>query len=314
MISEFKTGIRSYTILASTTLLALMMALVLACGGEQTDTPPSDTNRTAQAAPTATLAATSTPKPSPGSPSTAATMATASVPDAARDTEKRAEDQSTVTPTTPPAAATTPMTTAAAIPTPTSAVVATQVAISAGSINCGDFQTWGDAQQFFFEKGGPDSDEYGLDTDGDWIACNAESDQGAEMQPFEAPESAVEPQGATPGPVPAPVPPTVVAAATQEPTPEPTPASVIQSEAPLREYTPKEIGAVDWRRFEQDGHLFASVPPGGRIIYRSGAGVSDVVEIECGPEIGSSLDSRSSLTWSEHSHVIWVWYEDLDPG
>ena len=312
MISEFKTGIRSYTILASTTLLALMMALVLACGGEQTDTPPSDTNRTAQAAPTATLAATSTPKPLSGSPSTAATMATASVPDAARDTEKRAEDQSTVTPTTPPAAATTPITTAAAIPTPTSAVVATQVAISAGSINCGDFQTWGDAQQFFFEKGGPDSDEYGLDTDGDWIACNAESDQGAEMQPFEAPESAVEPQGATPGPVPAPVPPTVVAAATQEPTPEPTPASVILSETPLREYTAEEIGAVDWSGFERDGHLFRRVFPGTRITFRIGAGVGDYTEVDCGPEIGSSLDSRSSRTWSDHSHAIWVWFENPD--
>ena len=315
MISELKTSIRSYTILISTTLLALMMAMALvpACGGEQTDTPPSDANRTGQAASTATLAATSTPRPSSGSPSATAT-ATASVPDAARDTEKRAEDQRAVTPTIPPAAATTPITIAAAIPTPTSVGIATPAAGGAGSIDCGDFQTWEDAQQFFIERGGPDRDEYRFDTDGDGIACNAESDQGAEIQPFEAPESATEPQDATPEPVPAPAPgrPTVVAAATPEPTPEATPASVIRSEAPLREYTAEEIGAVDWSRFEQDGHVFSHVLVGGRIRFRSGAGVNDYTEVECGPEIGSSLDSRSSRTWSDHSHVIWVWFENPD--
>ena len=311
MNSELETGIRSYTILTSTTLLALMMAmaLVLACGGEQTDTPPSDANRAGQAASTATLAATSTPRPSSGSPSA---TATASVPDAARDTEKRAEDQRAVTPTIPPAAATTPITIAAAIPTPPSAVVATPTAGGAGSIDCGDFQTWEDAQQFFIEEGGPDRDEYRLDTDGDGIACNAESDQGAEIQPFEAPESAAEPQDATPEPVPAPGRPTVVAAATPEPTPEPTPASAIRSEAPLREYTPEEIGEVDWIRFEQDGHVFSRVLPGTQIRFRSGEGFNDYTELECGPEIGSSLDFHSSRTWSEHSHVIWVWFEDPD--
>ena len=313
MNSELETGIRSYTILICTTLLALMMAMALvpACGGEQADTLPSDTNRAGQAASTATQAATSTPRPSSSSPSATA-AATASVPDPVRDTEKRAEDQRAVTPTIPPAAATTPITTAAAIPTPTSAVVATPAAGGAGSIDCGDFQTWEGAQQFFIESGGPDSDEYRLDTDGDGIACNAESDQGAEIQPFEALESADEPQDATPELVPAPGRPTVVAAATPEPTPEPTPASAIRSEAPLREYTPEQIGSVDWYGFERDGYLSRRALEGVEIRYRSGAGRSDYTTVECGPEIGSSLDARSSKTWSEFSHVIWVWYEDPD--
>ena len=314
MISELKTSIRSYTILISTTLLALMMAMALvpACGGEQTDTPPSDANRTGQAASTATLAATSTPRPSSGSPSATAT-ATASVPDAARDTEKRAEDQRAVTPTIPPAAATTPITIAAAIPTPTSAVVATPAAGGAGSIDCGDFQTWEDAQQFFIEEDGPDRDEYRLDTDGDGIACNAESDQGAEIQPFEAPESATEPQDATPEPVPAPGRPTVVAAATPEPTPEQTTVSVIRSEAPLREYTPEQIGAVDWEGFAQDGHLFSRASEGQVIRLNLVVdGASVFTELTCGPEIGSSLDARSSQTWSDTNHVVWLWLEDPD--
>ena len=311
MNSELETGIRSYTILISATLLALLMAMTLvpACGGEQTDTPPSDTNRPGQAASTATLAATSTPKPSSGSPSATATTATASVPDPVRDTEKRAQDQRAVTPTMPPAAATTPITPAAAIPTPTSAVVATPAAGGAGSIDCGDFQTWEGAQQFFILKGGPDSDEYRLDTDGDGIACNAESDQGAEIQPFEALESADEPQDATPEPVPAPGRPTVVAAAT----PEPTPASVTRSEAPLREYTPEQIGAVDWEAFRRlGGHVFKTEWEGREISYRSGPTIRDYTTLTCGPEIGSSLDARSSQTWSEFSHAVWLWYEDPD--
>ena len=39
--------------------------------------------------------------------------------------------------------------------------------------NCGDFDTWDDAQAFFLAAGGPNDDPHRLDGDGDGVACNS---------------------------------------------------------------------------------------------------------------------------------------------
>ena len=39
--------------------------------------------------------------------------------------------------------------------------------------NCGDFDTWQEAQDFFLSQGGPYDDPHGLDRDGDGIACQS---------------------------------------------------------------------------------------------------------------------------------------------
>ena len=39
--------------------------------------------------------------------------------------------------------------------------------------NCGDFETWDDAQAFFLAAGGPNDDPHRLDGDGDGVACNS---------------------------------------------------------------------------------------------------------------------------------------------
>ena len=39
--------------------------------------------------------------------------------------------------------------------------------------NCGDFDTWQEAQDFFLSEGGPDSDPHGLDANGDGNACES---------------------------------------------------------------------------------------------------------------------------------------------
>ena len=48
--------------------------------------------------------------------------------------------------------------------------------------NCGDFDTWRQAQDFFLSEGGPEDDPHGLDRDGDGIAC-----QGLPGAPVEEP-------------------------------------------------------------------------------------------------------------------------------
>ena len=39
--------------------------------------------------------------------------------------------------------------------------------------DCGDFDTWDEAQAFYIAAGGPDSDRHRLDGDGDGVACNS---------------------------------------------------------------------------------------------------------------------------------------------
>ena len=39
--------------------------------------------------------------------------------------------------------------------------------------NCGDFDTWQEAQAFYEAAGGPDKDRHRLDRDGDGVACES---------------------------------------------------------------------------------------------------------------------------------------------
>lgn len=42
-----------------------------------------------------------------------------------------------------------------------------------GDLNCDDFDTWSEAQEFFEDEGGPSEDYHNLDRDGDGIACES---------------------------------------------------------------------------------------------------------------------------------------------
>ena len=123
--------------------------------------------------------------------------------------------------------------------------------------------------------------------------------------PTSTPEPVATPV-ATLEPVPAPGRPTVVATATEVPAPTATPASAAASEGPLREYTPEEIGAVDWSGYRYDGYPSRTVLRGSSLRWYDADGGR--VPVTCGPEIGSSLDARTSRMWTEHSHLIWVWF------
>lgn len=42
-----------------------------------------------------------------------------------------------------------------------------------GDYNCSDFATQQEAQKFYEKYGGPNKDPYGLDSDGDGVACES---------------------------------------------------------------------------------------------------------------------------------------------
>ena len=92
--------------------------------------------------------------------------------------------------------------------------------------NCGDFDTWAEAQAFYEAAGGPGSDRHRLDRNGDGVACESlpgapeQAPSGARLAPT-APKSETPtlpaPVQSTPTPVPRPPTPVL-------PTPTPSPA------------------------------------------------------------------------------------------
>ena len=102
--------------------------------------------------------------------------------------------------------------------------------------NCGDFDTWQEAQDFYEEAGGPDSDPHRLDSNGDGVACESLPGAPEKNQPVsELP--AVTPRSETPTlPTPTPVPPSPThVSATTTPTPissMPTPVVVTPTPVP----------------------------------------------------------------------------------
>ena len=102
-----------------------------------------------------------------------------------------------------------------ALPTPTPIPSPTPPEPEEPDRNCSDFDTWQEAQDFFLNAGGPDSDPHGLDGNDDGIAC--ESLPGSPKRASPTP-TRVRP---TRTPVP-----TATAMATPDPTPTTTPTEI----------------------------------------------------------------------------------------
>ena len=74
-------------------------------------------------------------------------------------------------PTPTPTATPTPTPATTPTPTPTTTPTPVPTATKEPDRDCSDFDTWQQAQDFFLNAGGPDSDPHGLDGNDDGIAC-----------------------------------------------------------------------------------------------------------------------------------------------
>ena len=59
--------------------------------------------------------------------------------------------------------------------------------VEQGPLGCGDFISWEQVQSFYEFNGGPDIDQFGIDTNNDGIACNSVTDQGAASRTYGIP-------------------------------------------------------------------------------------------------------------------------------
>ena len=200
----------------------------------------------------------------------------------------------------------TPVLTTTAVPLrdATAIPAATQPEFSvAKDIDCGDFEDWIDAQEFFLSNGGPEEDPKLMDTDMDGIACNAETDRGYEFSAFANAHS----RAATPDAYPAKTPTAAVATpTTHTPSTQPPTATARPAATPRDWPTPQELGAVKWAKFRERGYFTKGVSSGKRIrVYE---GPEETRYVTCGPEIGTAFDSGNP-TWSDRSHWIFCWRE-----
>ena len=146
-------------------------------------------------------------------------------------------------------------------------------------MNCDDFATWADANEFFMNAGGPYSDPHRLDSDRDGVPCS-----GLLMQ-----------ENATATPMP---PPTV------------SPETIWSS--PERT---AQLNAVDWRAFANNVYGFGAVileagTPGSSS-WRMPDGSVEWVEVECGPVFGNRFD-EGNPTYRQESPRIAIWIEPSD--
>lgn len=140
--------------------------------------------------------------------------------------------------------------------------------------NCGDFDTYEEALEFFLAAGGPEKDPHNLDSDGDGRPCTSLPRAGSTGQPramqaeeppptspsgpttAEAPQGNSEPTSApvstatpVPSPTPAPIPTLALSpspAATPTPAPSPTPTvaptqTPTSTAPPVRQYSPLDL-------------------------------------------------------------------------
>lgn len=230
----------------------ILGALLIGCGGEDAPEAPADpvaataepavtvvTSQAEQPSATAVEASATAPRPSPtsyagGIPSPVVVSASATEGPTPAPTS-----------TTVPAPATQPST-----PTPTASAVAASPTLTPERTDepddCDDFATHRDAQLYFLEQGGPLDDPFGLDTDGDGIACNAETDTGYDRRSYALFDEYT---------------PTPTQTATPTPTTPPASPSTDIWSSPERT---AELNAIDWQAFE-DGIEVSLINEGRRV-------------------------------------------------
>lgn len=279
-------GRKALVMLAASTLAALPIAsAAAACGGQE---------------------GVSEPVPNEGAPAAMQDMSSpkAAVTELVRETPT---PYSRGVPS-PVVVTATPVLTTTAVPLrdATATPAATQSEFSvAEDIDCGDFEDWIEAQEFFLSNGGPGVDPNLMDTDLDGIACNAETDRGYEVRMF----ASADIRAATPDASPAEAPTAGVAATPTANVATPTvqPLSTTGPAVTPRDWpTPQELVAVKWAKFRERGYFTKGVSSGKRIrVYE---GPEETRYVTCGPEIGTAFDS-SNPTWSDSSHWIYFWRE-----
>ena len=133
--------------------------------------------RTPPAPATAVPSARASPKDSNSATAVYATLPTAA-PEASNDCAPASSSNSPDCPATPtpvpeptPTATLVPTETPSPTPTPTPQPTPTPLPFE--DRDCGDFDHWQEAQDFFLAEGGPDDDPHRLDRDGDGVACQS---------------------------------------------------------------------------------------------------------------------------------------------
>ena len=142
--------------------------------------------------------------------------------------------------------------------------------------DCGDFDTWADANGFFMAEGGPYSDPHRLDPDRDGLPCSG-----------------------------------LYNAERYTPTPTPEPTSVPTESVWSDPERTAELNSIEWSRFYGVGYPFSvhTKEPGDTIVFRKHVdGDIQGIETECGPHIGNRLDSGNP-TFSERDLRIFIWIE-----
>lgn len=171
-------------------------------------------------------------------------------------------------------------------------VTATPVIIETAEIpvedlDCSVFDSAEAAQAAFLSAGGPLDDDNSLDTNRDGIACNADTDAGADGRRWAFPDS--EGRG-TMGVI--------------QPTATPDPQE--PPESPETELRRLDLWEIDWASMQSIG-VVRIVKVGERLLGSGDLPIS-FAQYECDPGVGSYL-TEANWTWDEEERSGWIWVD-----
>ncbi len=221
----------------------------------------------------------------------------------------------------------------------------------ARNINCGDFDSRQEAQEFFENSGGPLVDQYDIDVNRDGVACNAAEDSGIELARY----SDFYQESGTATPVPTATPsvpdkdcdsfdnweevyeffiseggpesdphrldpdkdgvPCTALKNEESYTPTPTPEFVMPAgevwQTPERT---EELNSVDWHAFNRDEYGFGVyiAGQGEKLTLRTRTDVGELVLVDV--ECSSAIGNRlddGNPTYDEMSHLVFIWVQPI---
>ncbi len=143
--------------------------------------------------------------------------------------------------------------------------------------DCGDFDTWADANNFFLSEGGPYSDPHRMDPDRDGLPCSS-----------------------------------LYNAERYTPTPTPEPTSVPTESVWSDPERTAELNSINWHGFDVRGFPFRiHITPAGEKIsaFRlDNEGKAIRMEVECGPIVGNRFD-QANPTFNRKNAKLYIWIE-----